>query len=198
MAIFDYGGNLYDIDDLRVFANNGNGTFGTKFDLVAINMFRMEFQSKNQRANGDGGIAALASAWEAVNVTMRNVSVKRDVWALFGAGSNYEYGVTPNRVTDQFIEFGQPLGYFGVLARIFDGESATSGAVIFIPKIKIMGNVQWQAEYNTFVTPEITAFGIPDTNLVNPSGRYRAFHAKYYESNLPLLGGLTLPLPMGI
>lgn len=197
-GIFDFGGNLYDIDDLNIFVNNNDGTFGPKVNVPAIDMFRMEFQTKNQRANGDGGIAALASAIEAVNVSMRNVGIQRDHWGILFNSSDYEYGTAPNRVEDFFIEFGAPLPYFGALARIFDGESATSGAIIFIPRIKIMNNVQWQAEYNTFVTPEISGFGIPETTLVNPSGRPRSFHAKFYESNLPLLSTLSLPLPMGL
>jgi hypothetical protein len=38
---------------------------------------------------------------------------------------------------------------------------------------------------------------VPDTNLINPSGRPRLFHAKYYESGLPSLDSVSLPLPMG-
>lgn len=197
-GIFEFGGNSYDIDDVRVFINHNNGTFGTKIDVPSINMFRIEFVMKNQRAQGDGGITALASAVESINVTMRNVGISRDHWAVMFPSSSYEYGTTPNREEDLFIEAGAPNPYFGALARIFDGESQSAGAIIFIPRIKVMNNVQWQAEYNTFVAPEITGMAVPETTLVNPSGRFRLFHAKFYESNLPLLANMTLPLPMGL
>lgn len=197
-GIFEYAGNLYDIDDLKIAVNNNNGTFGTLIDVPAVDMFRMEFQTKNQRANGDGGIAALASAFEAVNVSMRNVGIKREHWAALFPTESYEYNSTPNRVEDFFINFGQPLAYFGAAARIFDGESATSGAIIFVPRIKIMNNVQWQAEYNTFVTPELTGFGIPETNLLTPGGRARSVHVKFYESNLPTIESLGFPIPIGV
>jgi hypothetical protein len=196
-GIFQFGGNLYDINDLRVFISLNDGTFGGMVDVPAVDMFRMEFVMKSQRANGDGGIAALASAVEAINVNMRNVGISRDHWAVMFPSSSYEYGSTPNRVEDFFIEVGTPNPYFGALAQIFDGESQSSGAIIFIPRIKIMNNVQWQAEYNTFVTPELQGMAVPDTNLINPSGRPRLFHAKYYESGLPSLDSVTLPLPMG-
>lgn len=197
-GIFDFGGNLYDVDDLQVAINNNDGTFETGVDVPGVSMFRCEFQMKNQRANGDGGIAALASAVESINVTMRNIGVSREHWAVMFPSSAYEYGTTPNRVEDFFVEAGAANPYFSCLARIFDGESRTAGAIVWIPRIKIMNNVQWQAEYNSFVAPEITGMAVPETNIVNPSGRYRLFQAKFYESNLPLLSAITLPLAMGV
>lgn len=193
-GIFEYGGNAYDIDDLKVAVRNGDGTYGLKIDVPGVSMFRAEFQTKNQRANGDGGIVAIASAFEAANVTMRNVGISTAHWGILFPTLNYESGSTPNRVRRFYQQFNIPLPYFGVLARIFDGESRTAGMIIFIPRIKVMNNVQWSAEYNTFVTPEITGMGLADTTLSDPSGQPLSFVAYIYESNMPLLSSINLPL----
>jgi hypothetical protein len=191
-GVFEFAGNAYDIDDLRIARSDNDGTYGTLINVAAVSMFRVEFQTKNQRANGDGGIAALASAIEALNVTMRNVGIGREHWGVMYPTLNYESGTTPNRVGRFYIQGGVPLPYFGAIARIFDGESSDSGMLLFIPRLKIMGNTQWQAEYNTFVTPEITAMGIPDTTLTDPAGRPLTCYAKFYESGLPQISAMPL------
>lgn len=191
-GIFDYGGNLYDIDDLKIARNLGDGTFGDLVDVPSIDMFRIEFVTKNQTGRGDGGITALASAIESCNITIRNLGIKRDQITYMFPADSYETGVEPDREEMTDIESGRPFPYFGAIARIFDGESDDAGALIFVPRIKIMQNITWNVEYNTFVAPEMTAMAVRDPVLLTTSGRNRFVRAIFYESELPAITAMPI------
>lgn len=197
MPLFDFGGNLYDIDDSKIALNNGDGTFGPKIDVPSINEAQIEWATKNQTGRGDGVITALASAIESANVTITNLSIKRDNMVLMFPADLYSYGTTPNRVDNLLIEAGRPFPYFSLLLRCFDGENPNSGGIFWFPKIKVMQNVRWTVQYNQFIAPQIQAMAVQDTNIISPSGRYRFCHIKSYESNLPLLANVTLPMVVG-
>lgn len=191
-GIFDYGSVLYDIDDLKIARSNADGTYGTLIDVPSVDMFRIEWVLKAATGRGDGGETAQASAIESAQITMRNLSVKRDNMTAMYPADVYNYGTTPSQNSLMDIESGRPFPYFGAIARIFDGEDDQAGALIFVPRMKIMNNLTWNAEYNTFVTPEVTAKALRHPTLVNASGRSRFVRIRFYESGLPQI--TTMPI----
>lgn len=192
-GVFAFGGNLYDINDMKVARNNNDGTYGTLVDVPSVDMCRIELVMKSAQARGDGGISALASSIESANVTMRNVGLSRDHWEALYPVDNYLTGSTPSQIERMFVKAGKANPYFGVIARIFDGESADSGVLLFIPRVKIMQNVQWQVEYNTFVTPEMTGMAVSETSLLDPAGDPLFVYPVFYESALPQITVMPLP-----
>lgn len=187
-SLFQYGDAQYDIDDCKVAIWNGDGTYGTPVDVPAINMFRISHQLKSQQGRGDGGLKLLAGAIEAANVTIRNFGIVAATLPIFFGASSDEYNPGADAYTVNDFAAGKVLPYFGAAIRSFDTEStAGGGALIFVPKIKVMSNFDWSYSYNEFIQPELTGFAVPDDNL--PSnvavsfGRY--VRIKRYKRNLP-------------
>lgn len=195
MGIFSYGDVEYDIEDCKIARWNGDGTYGSLIDVPAIDMARIEFTMKQALGRGDGGLKLVASAIEAANITMRNFGiVATSLPVLFGA-SNDEYNPGADAYTINDMVAGQVLPYFGMAIRSFDNESVPGvghqpgGALIFVPKIKVTANFQWNFAYNTFIQPELTGFGLVDDNLPSNVGVSfgRFVRVKRYKRDLPLL-----------
>lgn len=175
---------LYDVDDLKLAVNNGDGTFGTPIDAFGVSMFRIEYVARQADARGDGGIVATASAIETANITMRNVGIKGDQMALIYPSDVYDYDANHQMID---IDSGRLYPYFSAAVRVFDGESQDGGAIIFVPRLKIVGNVQWQVEDNQFIAPELTCRAVRDPILQSYSGRRRFVRVHTYLASLPLI-----------
>lgn len=192
-GVFTYGDALYDIDDAKVAAWNGDGTYGTLIDVPGISSARIEFVPKTQDGYGDGGLILTASAIQQANMTIRNFGIKADmIEALFGASSDeYSPGASAYTIVDMPV--GVPLPYFGMVIRSFDNEIANAGALIFVPKIRVVGNFQWELSYNNFVQPELTGRALPDGNLPsNISVNVSRFVRVYKYKILPSISAMPI------
>lgn len=202
MGIFGYGDVEYDIDDCKVARWNGDGTYGPLVDVPAIDMARIEFTLKQALGRGDGGLQLVAAGIEAANVTIRNFGIVAATLPILFGASNDEYNPGADAYTINDMVAGQVLPYFGMTIRSFDNESTPAaghqpgGAIIFLPKIKVTANFQWNFAYNTFIQPELTGFSLPDSNLpsnVNVSFS-RFCRVKRYKRDLPQLSTIGMPI----
>lgn len=202
-SIFQYGDVAYDIDDMKIAAWLGDGTYGTMIDIPAINRFNIEFVMKSQTGNGDGRRKLTASAIEAANVSMRNFGIPAQAIPILFGSSNDEYNPGADAYSIQDFVAGQEMPYFGALIRSFDSESPVTtghhkgGTLLFVPKIKVMANFSWTFEYNTFIQPEMTGSVLDDDTLpANVAGFSRFVRRKVYKRDLPLIGqaGALMPL----
>lgn len=185
MAVFQYGDLEYDIDDAKVARRNGDGTYGTLIDVTSINMARITFNAKTQDGRGDGGITAVASANESGSITIRNLGIPDGLLSTFYGMSSDEYGSGDSAYKILDMVAGYPFPYFGMVLRSFDNENAGSGALIEIPKIKIMSNFDWNLSYNEFVQPEMTGRVLPDGSLGSFVTGFQRFVRVYKFRTLP-------------
>lgn len=202
-SVFNYGDVAYDIQDMKIAAWNGDGTYGTLIDVPAINRFNLEFVMKSQTGNGDSGRVLTAAAIEAANVSMRNFGIPALAVPILFGGSTNEYGTGSDLYSIQDLAAGQELPYFGALIRSIDPESAVTpghtkgGTLLFVPKIKVMSNFSWTFEYNTFIQPELTGSAQPDSNLASQVSGFDLFvRRKVYKRDLPLIGAVGARMPL--
>lgn len=193
LGLFDNASVLYDIDDAKIFESRKDGTVGTKYDVPSINLFRIEYVSKNAMGRGDGGVTTIASAIESANITMANVSIADSILSEAMPSSQSLSGVSPNEVMVTDIEAGLPYPYFGMLVRIFDNEEPTGGTIYYVPRMKVMGNITWEHGDNVIVTPEITAMAIRHPSLASMGGKNRFIRMFRYKENMPTLEDFVIP-----
>jgi len=180
---------LYDVDDLKLAVNNGDGSFGAVLDAFGVSMFRIEWVARQADARGDGGIVATASQIETANITMRNVGIKGSQMSLIYPADAYDYDDTHQMID---VDSGRFYPYFAAAVRVFDGERTDAGAIIFVPRMKIVGNVQFQFEDNQFVIPELTCRAVRDPILTSYSGRKRFVRMHTYTSSLPSISAFPV------
>lgn len=188
-GLFDFGGPQYDVDDVKIAKNNGDGTLGPLIDVPSVDLFTMNFRVKSAEGHGDARITAVVSQIEAAEITMRGLSIDLDVVELFMGGTQGDSGIAPNRSAKMDVSnFNLP--YFALFARSLAGESA-GGTMFFVPYIKITSNFEWHLEYNTLVAPQLQGLALGDPVLVDATNRPLLLTIKKYE----LLPAISYPLP---
>lgn len=191
-SIFGFGGPQYDVDDVKICVNNGDGTFGALVDVPSVDLFQVGMRMKSAEMRGDARITAVASQVEAVEFQIRMGSFNLDVYeVLFGATSD-ESGTTPSRYKEIEIGAGLRMPYFAICGRSLAGEGA-GGTLFFVPYVKIMQTVSVRIEYNSFSMPEVNALALGDPTLVDGSSRPLVLKIKEYET----LPTITIPIPGG-
>lgn len=191
-SIFSLGGPQYDVDDVKIAVNNGDGTFGTLVDVPSCDLFVTGLRMKSAEMRGDGGIRALASQIEAAEVQVRFGSFPFNVYQiLFGVTADSS-GTTPNVSMSLKLGLGKVNPYFGLAARTIGGEDVTTGTIIFVPYVKIMQTVSVRLEYNTFTMPEVNGLAVADPVLTTTAGNPMIWQIKGYET----LPAITMPLPL--
>jgi len=190
--IFGFGGPQYDVDDVKIAVNNGDGTFGPLVDVPSVDLFQVGIRMKSAEMRGDARITAVASQIEAVEFQMRMGSFGLDVYEILFGVSNSESGTTPDRYKEIELGAGTRMPYFAIVGRSLAGETS-GGTMIFVPYVKIMQTVSVRVEYNSFSMPEVTALALGDPVLEDNSSRPLVLKIKEYET----LPAITIPLPGG-
>lgn len=189
-GIFNVGGPQYDVDDVKIARNNGDGTFGTWIDVPSCDLFVATVRLKSAEMRGDARITAIASAAEAAEVQVRMGSFSFDAYEVIFGSTVSESGSGSGEKIEMSIGATQRMPYFGVIARSLAGES-DGGTLIFLPYLKIMQPLGLRVEYNTFSMPEVNALALGDPTLVDGAGRPLLMKVKGYAT----LPTVTYPLP---
>lgn len=189
-SIFSFGGPQYDIDDVKIAVNNGDGTFGTLVDVPSVDLFQVGVRMKSAEMRGDARITAVASQTEAIEFQMRMGSFPPEVYAILFGATPQSSGAVGNRAKELSIGAGLRMPYFSIVGRSLAGETA-GGTMIWVPYIKISQTVSVRVEYNAFSMPEVTATALGDPVLTDSSGRPLLVKFKEYET----LPAIAMPLP---
>lgn len=181
----------YDVDDVKVFANNLDGTFGTGVDVPSCDLFVTGLNTKNQTMRGDGRITAIASSPESAECQIRFGSFAAAVMEIILGSSVASSGTTPNRKLEMKVGAGQNFPFFSIVGRSPSGLANGGATLIWLPCVKIMQNVSLRVEYNAFMMPEVTAMAIGDPVLTTTEGLALLWEIKWYET----AASISLPLP---
>lgn len=180
---------LYDVDDGKICINNGDGTFGALQDVFGISNFTIEYVARQADARGDGGIVATASQIETANITMTNVGIRGSLMELIYPADAYDYDAEHQMID---IDSGRFYPYFAAAVRVFDGERRDAGAIIEVPRMKVVGNIRFQIQDNQFVIPELTCRAVRDPILQSYSGRNRFVRIHTWTANIPAITGFPV------
>lgn len=189
-GIFSLGGPQYDVDDVKIFRNNGDGTFGPLVDVPSVDLFVSTIRMKSAEMRGDARITAIASQAEAAEVQIRMGSFSIAAYEVIFGSTSATSGSGSTEKLELEVTASQVMPYFGVIARSLGGESS-GGTLMFLPYMKIMQPVSVRVEYNTFSMPEVNGLALGDPVLTGADGRPLLFKIKGY-AQLPTI---AYPLP---
>lgn len=189
-GIFNVGGPQYDVDDVKIFKNNGDGTIGPLVDVPSCDLFVATIRMKSAEMRGDARITAIASAAEAAEVQIRMGSFSFEAYEIMFGSTLGESGTGGTEKIEMEVGATQRMPYFGVIARSLAGET-NGGTLILLPYLKIMQPVAVRVEYNAFSMPEINALALGDPYFVDAASRPLLFKIKGYAT----LPTIAFPLP---
>lgn len=189
MPLFDFGDPAYDVDDAKIFTNDGEGNFGDLIDVPGISILALNFRTRMAEARGDGKIVAVASKLEAIEVTIKGVSIPLDMIEVFLGTERRDSGSPTTTISDMTIG-GRFFPRFGVVGRVFAGESQ-QGKMILIPYLKIMDSFEWRFEENQFAAPELKALALEDPTLLDENGDPFFVQVRNYR----VMPAVDVPLP---
>lgn len=191
-TVFEYGGPIVDLLDMKVAANNLDGTFGTAVDVPGAQMASIKMTATSVQAEGDGEIVATYTRTRGAELRMRNVSVSSAVYGVLFGTNNYEYGESVSH--RRIMRHGpQDMPYFALAwkSASADAGSGTSGgcAVVFVPRCKVTEAPNLQFAYNTFVLSEVGIQALPEPYYLNEYGDPSVYEIILYQSDV----SVTIP-----
>lgn len=149
----------FGLADCKVQTWSAAGTYtGTMTDVPSIQQLSIVQNLTQAQLTGDDQITATAANVIGATATMRFGGLNFDALGII-------LGITATTISS-VIQFGMPGGkrmpYFGIQGKSLD--AAGSGSfVMYAPKAKLMGDFTIaQAEYGTFIIPEVTVQLVAD------------------------------------
>lgn len=164
---------VFGVEDCKIAVRNSAGSYGTLFDVEAINQVQLTLETTSAQLEGDDLIKAIASKVTSARVQARFGFKSLELYEIF-TNATYNLGTSGGYV--QFDNLAP--GYFGMIAKL-DKAEAEGNYFFFFPKIKAMSGFSIQGNYGNFVIPEITLMGIADP----PYGIVRIYE---YENTTPI------------
>lgn len=170
----------YGLRDLKIAAWNGENTYGTERDILGAREMTATLEIQAAELEGDDIVLDQFAKVKSVTLRISYASVDQEVLSLLTGGtlvSNADYedvkiGANVNETTPFFAIAGKVVG------------SPSGDLHIFIPKAKLSGNLQYQAQLNNYLIPQADFRGVWE-GATNGIIRFRKF---------PSPTGLHIPL----
>lgn len=154
---FDQGAPQFGINDAKIAAWDGDGTYGPITDIMGVQMAQGTAQNVSQIANGDDRIVAAGSRLIGGSLQLRFVGLNPSMMEVITGVDT----VTISSVISETFQGGERMPYVGLIVKALSEEIGDTW--IFFPKVKIMSDfVFFQGEFGTFTTPEVTLQAVPD------------------------------------
>jgi len=130
-------GTPFNLTDCKVALWNSEGSFGTAQDVPAIKSMEITTNVVSGKAEGDGGVIAVASLVEDASGVLTFTGISIDMWALITGTTKKAGGTTPNRYEAIAITpVGQCLPYFAVCGKA-QSDQCGKDVHLWAPKIKV-------------------------------------------------------------
>ncbi len=165
--------------DLRISSWTSENSYGTAYDVLGAREMTVEWVMTSDMLEGDDVVLDRYSKVTSVTLRLSQASVDLNVLDLLMGGtlvSNASY-------EDFFIGETDEVPYVAIAGRVV-GSGGGSDLHLFIPKAKLSGNLQYQAQLNQYLIPGAEFQGVHEGDI-NGMMRVRKFTA---------LTGLEIPL----
>lgn len=165
--------------DLKLAAWTAENSYGTAMDVYGAREMTVELVVESDQLEGDDVVIDRYTKIIAVNFSWAMGSVDLELLDVLIGGtlvSNGDY-------EDLRIGEDDSVPYVAMAGRVV-GSDAAHDLHIFVPKAKISGNVQYQAQYGAYMIPQAEFQGVNE-GTINGLARFRKFTA---------LTTLTIPL----
>lgn len=165
--------------DLKISAWSAENSYGTAYDVLGAREMTVEWVVQTDQLEGDDLVLDRYTKVTSVNLRLSHAAVDLNVLDLLMGGtlvSNASY-------EDFIIGETDEVPYVAIAGRIV-GSGGGSDLHLFIPKAKLSGNLQYQAQLNNYLIPAAEFQGVHE-GTQNGMMRVRKFTA---------LTGLEIPL----
>lgn len=157
--------------DLKIAAWNSANSYGTAYDVLGSREMTAEWVVQSDQLEGDDVVLDRYSKITSVTLRLAHASVDLDVLDLLMGGtlvSNASY-------EDFIIGETDEVPYVAIAGRVV-GSGGGSDLHMFIPKAKLSGNLQYQAQLNQYLIPAAEFQGVHE-GAANGIMRLRKFTA---------------------
>lgn len=157
--------------DLKIAAWNSANSYGTAYDVLGARQMSIEWQAETDELRGDDVVLDRYTKIVSVTLTLAHAAVDLEALDLLMGGtlvSNASY-------EDFMIAESDDTPYVAIAGRVV-GSGGTSDLHIFVPKAKLSGNLQYQAQLDSYLIPSATFQGVNEGS-VNGMLRLRKFTA---------------------
>jgi len=165
--------------DLKISSWTAAGSYGTAYDVLGAREMTVSWTVTTDQLEGDDSVLDRYTKVIAVSLRLAQAAVDLNVLDLLMGGtlvSNASY-------EDFVIGETDEVPYVAIAGRIV-GSGGSSDLHIFVPKCKLSGNLEYQAQLNQYLIPAAEFQGV-DEGGENRMMRVRKFTA---------LTGLEIPL----
>lgn len=148
----------FSLQQCKVAANNGDGTFGTPYMLESTKTLTMAQKFVSDKARGNAHITALAAQTESFDVGLDTAGLDNETFAII-------YGVEAVASNEGSVLTIDNLltPYFGLIGQAYpDGEG---DFLVWFPYCKITADVNYKFEYGKIVVPQFKCEAIQDPVL---------------------------------
>jgi hypothetical protein len=150
-------GFSFGLRDAKIAPWTAPGTYGTAVDVESIRVFNAQMETTSGRLEGDDKRTSLYAVPVGGTVQLQFGFKTLDVLAKM-SGLTVADSTTAKALT----WIWQPYPYFGIIAQVYQ-EDAVGAYDLFIPKCKIMGNLQFgNLAYGQFWSQTVDAEFIED------------------------------------
>lgn len=169
-SIFDtQGAPTLGLNDAKVGAWNGDGTYGSLVDIPSVQMMGVTLSVTSAELEGDDQITAVGSRVTKGTAKIRFGSVNLNAMAVIFGLSKNSSGSGGGAQDAMTFTAGAKLPYFGLCGKALAEEGA-GDLHVFLPKCRITSDVDLaNLEYNKFAITEFTVTFVSDGDfdLVN-------------------------------
>lgn len=159
---FEQGGPPFGLNDCAIAAYTATNTYGNEVDVYSVQALNVTMRTVQAELNGDDKITAVASRPIAAQITFRFGGVSLAALEVMTGNTATSSVASPNNIKNFRLTGGEDMPYFGLIGKAL-GADAAGQVEVFIPKCKIMGDVNLvQLEYGTFSINEVTVMAVPD------------------------------------
>lgn len=160
----------YGLRDLKIAPWNGENNYGTERDILGAREMTATLEIQATELEGDDVVLDQFAKIKSVTLRISYASVDQEVLSLLTGGtlvSNADYedvalGKNQNETAPFFAVAGKVVG------------SPSGDLHIFIPKCKLSGNLQYQAQQNNYLIPSADFRGVWE-GPINGIVRFRKF-----------------------
>lgn len=157
--------------DLKIAAWVSANSYGTAYDVLGARQMTVEYVVETDELKGDDMVLDRFSRIVAVTLTLAHASVDLTVLDMLMGGTLVSNASYEDFMTGE----NDDVPYVAIAGRIV-GSGGTSDLHMLVPKAKLSGNLQYQAQLETYLIPSATFQGVYE-GTVNGMMRQRKFTA---------------------